>query len=178
MSTLFVIQGPSGAGKTRLQAELGLQKIVSITSRAPRDGEVDGQDYHFRTREQIEEMEKQGKIFESSYYSGNIYATPNDRICDIIKNRRSFSIVVDNLGANKFRENLRGKVISIGIYSPYEHCEKRLIERGKDSTKRLSTYYKEIEELFNCDIIINNSNDHSQRSIDIIHTLNTGNLKE
>ena len=80
MSKVFVITGPSGVGKGTLIAKLlervpGLELSVSATTREPREGEVDGRDYHFLSREQFDERVDADDFLEFATYSGNRYGT-------------------------------------------------------------------------------------------------------
>ena len=80
MAKVFVITGPSGVGKGTLIRELlrrlpGLELSVSATTRSPREGEVDGRDYHFLEREEFDRRAQDGEFLEHATYSGNRYGT-------------------------------------------------------------------------------------------------------
>ena len=72
---IFVISGPSGSGKGTiielLIGKIGCRKAVSVTTRSPRKGEIDGRDYYFITRKRFDEMVGAGELAEYNYYSGN-----------------------------------------------------------------------------------------------------------
>ena len=75
---LFIISAPSGAGKTSLvksllQSDLGLNLSISHTTRSPRSSEVDGEDYHFVSRETFQRMLNNGEFLESAEVYGNFY---------------------------------------------------------------------------------------------------------
>ena len=77
---LFIISAPSGAGKTSLvksllQSDLGLNLSISHTTRSPRSSEVDGEDYHFVSRETFQRMLNNGEFLESAEVYGNFYGT-------------------------------------------------------------------------------------------------------
>ncbi len=85
MSKVFVITGPSGVGKGTLIAELlrrlpELELSVSATTRQPRDGEIDGRDYHFLTPEEFDRRAEAGDFVEFATYSGNRYGTLRSEI--------------------------------------------------------------------------------------------------
>ena len=84
---LIVLSGPSGAGKdtilhTLLQKSQDLRLSVSATTRNPREGEVDGRDYFFVTKEQFLSLRQNGEVLESAEYCGNYYGTPAKPIRD------------------------------------------------------------------------------------------------
>ena len=83
--TLFVITGPSGAGKGTVlkQVMQSLDQLyfsVSATTRAPREGEVDGVHYHFLTKERFEELIANDRFLEYARYAENYYGTPLDPV--------------------------------------------------------------------------------------------------
>ena len=83
--TLFVITGPSGAGKGTVlkQVMQSLDQLyfsVSATTRAPREGEVDGVHYHFLTKERFEDMIARGEFLEYDAHMGNFYGTPRKQL--------------------------------------------------------------------------------------------------
>lgn len=83
---LIVLSGPSGVGKGTVrkalfsQPDIQLQYSISVTTRKPREGEVDGVDYFFKTREQFEQMIRQNELLEWAEYVGNYYGTPIDYV--------------------------------------------------------------------------------------------------
>jgi guanylate kinase len=82
---LIVVSGPSGAGKSTLirqalEAVPELAYSVSATTRAPREGEVDGCDYVFLARAQFERWIEEGRFLEWAEYSGNLYGTPKEKV--------------------------------------------------------------------------------------------------
>ena len=78
--SLFIISGPSGAGKgtiyNRVIAETDMKKSISVTTRKPRDGEVEGVHYYFRTEEQYQQMFAAGEFLETAEVHQNYYGTP------------------------------------------------------------------------------------------------------
>ncbi|MGZ4203112.1 MAG: guanylate kinase, partial [Thermoleophilaceae bacterium] len=82
---LVVISGPSGVGKDSiierlLELDGNLKYSVSCTTRAPREGEVDGENYTFLTRERFEQMVEEGAFLEHATYNGNPYGTLRERV--------------------------------------------------------------------------------------------------
>ena len=89
---LLVLSSPSGAGKTTLagrltQADPGLSMSVSVTTRAPRQGEVDGKDYIFIDRQDFERRKQAGDLIEWAEVHGNFYATPRGPVSNALARR-------------------------------------------------------------------------------------------
>ena len=81
---LYIISGPSGTGKgticSRIMEERKLSLSISMTTRAPRDGEKDGQSYYFVTKEEFENKIKEDKMLEYAKVFDNYYGTPKDKV--------------------------------------------------------------------------------------------------
>ena len=108
MSKVFVITGPSGVGKGTLIAELlrrvpGLELSVSATTREPRDGEVDGRDYHFLGREEFDRRARNGEFLEHATYSGNRYGTLRSEVEGRLAEGRSVVLEIEVQGARQVR---------------------------------------------------------------------------
>ena len=91
---LIVLSGPSGVGKGTVRKELfchedtDFQYSISVTTRKPREGEVDGVDYFFKEREEFEEMIRNEKLFEWAEFVGNYYGTPIDYVEKTLARRK------------------------------------------------------------------------------------------
>lgn len=160
---LFVVSAPSGAGKTTLCRRL-LQEMedlaysVSSTTRAPRQGEVDGEDYEFLTRERFDRMVEAEAFLEHAEVHGNGYGTRRDKVFGILNAGRSVLLDVDVQGAEQIRARLE-KEKGEGRYPGYvdvfvkppslEELRKRLEGRAKDSEevieRRVRNAAKEME---------------------------------
>ncbi|CAH1221909.1 Guanylate kinase [Paenibacillus plantiphilus] len=174
---LIVFQGPSGSGKSTLQAILGLPRIVTWTSRAPRPGEVDGQDYHFAGREQLEMMYEQQKMLEMAEYQGNYYGTSIAAIQSAADRSEPSAIVMEAGGAQQIKALLQDKALIIGVTASMEQCRQRLINRGTSAAeleRRLRTYEEEIRSLMLCDIVIHNSDGNRMKSAAIMKLIGQG----
>ena len=90
---LFVVSAPAGCGKDTILEQLFARTdtagySVSATTRAPREGEVDGVHYHFKTREQFEQMIRGGEVLEYTEYCGNYYGTPKKGVEELTSQGR------------------------------------------------------------------------------------------
>lgn len=131
---LIVISGPSGVGKTTIcRALRGRGRIVrsvSATTRAPRPGEKDGQDYFFMTKESFEEKRRQGGFLEWAEYAGNLYGTPRDFIEREIAEGRFPLLEIEVQGVEQLR---RGKWDGVYVFvapPSIEDLRRRLEGRG------------------------------------------------
>lgn len=177
---LFIISAPSGAGKTSLVRALlactpELNLSVSYTTRPPREGEVDGKDYHFVTRETFMRMASRGDFLESAEIYGNLYGTSQPWIQAQIAEGRDMLLEIDWQGAEQVRRILPG---SIGIFilpPSLQALEARLRGRGKDSAeviaRRMQAACEEISHVAEFDyVIINDILDEAVRQAKAIVT--------
>lgn len=139
---LFVISGPSGAGKGTLVALL-LDRVpdawlsVSATTRSPRPGEVDGQSYRFLERERFQELIDAGELLEWAEYSGNFYGTPKASVQEAIDQGRQVILEIEVQGALQVREKMpQAKLVFIEPPSLQE-LERRLRNRGTESDEAI-----------------------------------------
>lgn len=188
MINIIAFVGPSGSGKTTLRDQLDMAKIVTYTSRAPREGEIDGVHYNFSSEDAILRMYGEGELLEYTQYHGYYYATSLKTITQVIDKNRTASIIVDRNGAKKLKERYGNKILVIGITAPAIECVRRMRERNEpEIERRLASYEMEVK-LTNryCDIIINNSEVNWERSkllvlaiekgLETIGCMNEGNI--
>ncbi|MFZ4121879.1 MAG: guanylate kinase [Caulobacterales bacterium] len=141
---MLVISSPSGAGKTTLtrmllQVDPNLFLSISATTRPPRDGEVDGVDYHFVSHEAFAAEEAAGAFLESATVFANRYGTPRRPVEDALAAGRSVVFDVDWQGARALRESAPQDVASVFILPPsLQALQQRLEARGKDSAYVIS----------------------------------------
>ncbi len=135
--TLYVISAASGAGKTTLVSAV-LQQVpelvvsVSHTTRAPREGEVDGVNYHFINKEKFEAMVEAGDFFESASVFGNMYGTSQQYIQQQLLEGKDVILEIDWQGARQIRQ-LVSDCKSIYILPPsIAALRERLSSRGQD----------------------------------------------
>ncbi|KPQ25883.1 MAG: guanylate kinase [Halomonas sp. HL-48] len=135
--TLFIVSAPSGAGKTSLVRELiesldGIQVSVSHTTRAKRDGEVDGVNYHFTDAATFEAMIERGEFFEYAKVFDNYYGTSRQAAQTVLAAGQDVILEIDWQGARQVREQMP-EAVSIFILPPSRsELERRLASRGTD----------------------------------------------
>jgi len=137
---LIILSSPSGAGKSTLARSLrdwdpAIRFSVSATTRAPRPGEQDGREYHFRTRDQFLAMVAQGQMLEHAEVFGNLYGSPRAPVEEALARGEDTLFDIDWQGGQQIRNSALGKdVVSIFILPPsMAELERRLRGRGQDS---------------------------------------------
>jgi guanylate kinase len=139
---LFVVSSPSGGGKgTLIQRVLNkvpnLSYSVSFTTRTPRNGEVDGREYHFVNREKFEAMVAANEFLEWARVHGKLYGTARQQVAREVAEGRDIILEVDVQGAASVR-NLIADAVSVFILPPsFAILKQRLEARGTDSPEEL-----------------------------------------
>ena len=151
---LFVMSAASGAGKTTLKDKVigefpDIVYSISATTRKPREGEVDGVHYFFKTKEEFEQMIKDDALVEYNLVHGNYYGTPKFFVEDMLKQGKRVLFDIDVFGKVNF-DKVYPEATGILILPPSEEeLERRLRGRGTDSEEviqlRLANAKKEIE---------------------------------
>ena len=163
---LIVFSGPSGVGKGTLlkelmpMEELKLVYSVSMTTRKPREGEIDGVNYFFVNKRQFNKAVKEGKLLEHVEYVGNYYGTPKDYVEE--KRNEGYNVIleIEVQGAKKIiKEN--DDCLSIFITPPsLEELEARLLGRKSESqeiiNERIKTARRELKNLDLYDYVVCN----------------------
>ena len=136
---LLVLSSPSGAGKTTIArrliaAEPGLTLSVSVTTRRPRQGEIDGRDYIFIDRERFDEMMARDEFLEHAIVFGNSYGTPRGPIEEALAGGRDIVGDVDWQGAQQLVKRMPNDLVSVFVLPPSrEALAVRLRSRAQHS---------------------------------------------
>ena len=107
---LIVLSGPSGVGKGTVRKAIfshedtNFEYSISMTTRKPREGEVDGVDYFFKSRDEFEALIKQDKLLEYAEYVGNYYGTPIDYVKETLNSGKDVFLEIEVQGAKQVRE--------------------------------------------------------------------------
>ena len=173
---LLVLSSPSGAGKTTLARRLiaadpSIAMSVSVTTRAPRPGEVDGRDYFFIDDAEFARRRDAGALLEWAAVFDNHYATPKQPVMDALAGGRDVIFDIDWQGAQQLNEQLPHDLVRVFILPPDgKTLEGRLKSRAQDSpevvTKRMKKASAEISHWPEYDyVIVNRDVDESHASL-------------
>ncbi len=158
--TLFIVSGPSGAGKTTLintvreQLEpIGIKLYFSVshTTRKPRSGEVDGKSYYFVSEERFRDMIARGEFLESAFVHEQLYGTSKKEVVDRLNRGEDVILDIDYQGAKQIaaHRDLNERKLNVFIFPPsLDILEQRLRDRGLNTDQEIDTRLrKAIDEI-------------------------------
>ena len=139
---LFIISGPSGVGKSTVLKALfrehpDLYFSVSATTRAPREGEIDGVHYRFIKSEQFLQMVQENEFLEYAEYVGSFYGTPRGPVEEAMAQGRDAFLDIEIQGAQQVYEKRPDAVRIFIAPNSWAELERRLTERGTDSAEKI-----------------------------------------
>ncbi|MGD6964994.1 guanylate kinase [Rossellomorea vietnamensis] len=163
---LIVLSGPSGVGKGTVRKEIFSQEdtrfeySISMTTRLPREGEVDGVDYFFKSREEFESLIDKGKLLEYAEFVGNYYGTPEDYVRETINNGKDVFLEIEVQGAKQIREKFPEGLFIFLAPPSLSELQNRITTRGTETEdlilNRMTTARKEIEMMDLYDYVVEN----------------------
>jgi guanylate kinase len=138
--SFFIVAAPSGAGKSTLvnallAADPGITLSISLTTREPRPGEINGREYHFVSPEEFRERRSRGEFLENAEVHGNFYATSRLAIAEQMARGTDVLLEIDWQGAQQIRSQVKNAVGIFILPPSIEALEERLRKRGQDSVK-------------------------------------------
>ena len=177
---LIIISAPSGTGKTTLiskilESEENIQLSVSATTRDKRNGEVDGINYYFLTKEEFESKIKNDEFLEYADVFGNYYGTLMSQINEKFNNGKDVFLDIDYQGAEKISNKIEAtKLLKIFLLPPsMNELKHRLISRGRDKIedieKRLEKAKLEMKHSINYDYVV--INDNFEETVNIVRSI-------
>lgn len=135
---MFILSSPSGAGKTTIARKLlahdgEIRMSVSVTTRPPRPGEVDGQDYIFASQAEFDRMVEDGQFIEWATVFGNSYGTPKAQVKAGIREGQDFLFDIDWQGTQLLYQKMETDVVRVFLLPPsIDELRRRLTGRGTD----------------------------------------------
>lgn len=175
---LLVISAPSGAGKGTIIKRLmdddrSLKLSVSATTRAPRPGEIDGEDYFFLSREEFDDLVKNGEMLEHAEYVGNCYGTPKGPVESWLEDGQDVILEIDVQGGQQVKK-IMPECVSIFILPPsMKELENRLRGRSTEMDAvvdaRLRAAREEVRHAEEYDYVV--INDTVDKAVEDIKTI-------
>lgn len=151
---LVVLSGPSGVGKGTVRKALfktEKQKFtfsVSMTTREKRPGEVEGKDYYFVSREYFEKKIQEGGFLEYTYFCGNYYGTPLDKVEEALNSGKELILEIEVNGCRQVKEKMMDAVTIFIVPPTKEALYERLKKRGTESQYQIEERIKKANSEF------------------------------
>ena len=163
---LIVLSGPSGVGKGTVRKEIFSQSntsfeySISMTTRNPREGEVDGVDYFFKSREEFEQLIAQEKLLEYAEFVGNYYGTPVDYVRETLDKGKDVFLEIEVQGARQVRKKFPEGLFIFLMPPSLSELKNRIETRGTETEEminnRLNVAKEEIEMMNLYDYVVEN----------------------
>ena len=175
---LVVVSGFSGAGKGTLMKELlkrydNYALSISATTRAPREGETDGKEYFFVTKEQFEKMRDERKLIEYAQYVNNYYGTPKEYVEQKMSEGKDVILEIEIQGALKVKKRFPDALLLFVTPPSAEELRRRLVGRGTETLEvinaRLARAAEEASGMEAYDYLL--INDDLDRCVEEMHQL-------
>jgi guanylate kinase len=165
---LFILSSPSGAGKSTiarmlLEADDQIALSVSVTTRPPRPGEVDGKDYHFIDEAEFHRLVEDNALLEWAKVFGHYYGTPKAQVKQGLREGQDFLFDIDWQGTQQLYQRAEGDVVRVFILPPsLEELHRRLRSRNTENEKviagRMARAQDEISHWDGYDFVVINDN--------------------
>lgn len=144
---LLVLSGPSGSGKGTVSEALMKNNddiifSTSVTTRTPRPGEVNGENYFFATREEFEEMVEKDELLEHAFVHTNYYGTPKKFVFDEIEKGEIVLLEIDVQGALQIKKKYKEAVFIFLIPPTMDELRSRLVKRDTETEDEIETRYR------------------------------------
>ncbi len=175
---LLVLSGPSGSGKGTVSEALMKNNddiifSTSVTTRTPRPGEVNGENYFFATREEFEKMVENDELLEHAFVHTNYYGTPKKFVFDEIEKGEIVLLEIDVQGALQVKKKYKEAVFIFLIPPTMDELKSRLVKRDTETEDEIETRYrnafKELDFVGEYDyFVINDVIDNAVKDIETI----------
>lgn len=174
----LVLSGPSGGGKTSvcnalLQQRTDVEFSISATTRAPRAGEVDGEEYHFVSSDRFQEMVQNGDMLEWAEVHGEQYGTPKSNISACLASGRTLLLDIDVQGARHMRRKVNAAVLVFLLPPSAERLLERLHHRGSEDPvsvqRRMQSALLELKAVEEFDYAL--VNDDLACTVDVVESI-------
>lgn len=176
--TLFVISAPSGTGKGTIVSRIladdpSVHFSVSATTRGPREGETDGVNYYFITREEFSGLIESGGMLEYAEFCGNFYGTPKKPVFDKLLEGHDVILEIETVGAMKVKkacpEAVGIFILPPSLYELRRRLEKRATDPEEVIAARVAQAKSEIEKSYQYDYVV--VNDDLEKAVADVKTV-------
>src|SRR6266516_7737909 len=177
---LFVLSAPSGTGKDSVinalkQQGMDFYVVPSVTTRAPRPGESEGNPYHFISEEKFKQMVDKGELLEYANVHGNWYGQPRQVIRDNLRAGRDVLLKIDVQGAATIHRKVPQAIFIFLVPSSLEELTQRLATRQTETEeerlRRLADAREELTQQYWYDYVVVNRQGHLQEAVDQLRAI-------